>query len=351
MTEYLIVGGGTGGHVLPAIALADELVRRGVPASEILFLGAARGMEREAVPAAGYEIVLLPGRGITRSFSRENVKSAIAILRAIWQAVRIVRARRPNVIVGFGGYASVPGMVAGTLLRVPRIVHEQNAEPGWANRLSVRLGATPTVGFAVPMWPRAAVVGNPVRPAFIAAVHEEAQPAEVVVVGGSLGARTLNTVGIALAEHLRGRPDVRITIIAGARDVERVRATLQDDPAVEVQSFVDDMADRYARAAVVIARSGAITVSELACVGVASILIPLPGAPGDHQTANARWLAAGGGADCIADGPETVAACIARVEALLADPSARQSMARAAKSQANPGAASALAEIVCAARG
>ena len=347
MTKVFIVGGGTGGHVLPAIALADELVAEGLDPAEVLFIGAARGMEREAVPNAGYRIELLPGRGITRNVSLENVKSILGILRATARAFQIVRAERPRVIVGFGGYASVPGMIAGTLLRVPRIVHEQNAEPGWANRLAVRLGARPTVGFPVARWPDATIVGNPVRSAFMNAEHREEAPLEVLIVGGSLGARTLNNIGIALADVFAQRSDAKLTIVAGARDIDRVEAALANTTAdVTALSFVDDLAERYARSAVVVARAGAITVSELACVGVPSVLIPLPGAPGDHQTANARWLADADGAECIAENEGAIERTVSHVLALLENPRRRQAMADAAKSLSNPGAAAALAEIV-----
>ncbi len=344
MSRVFIVGGGTGGHIVPAVALADELVARGIPAEDVIFLGAARGMERELVPAAGYAIHLLPGRGITRSFSLQNVKSVFAILRGIFQAIGITRKLRPDVIVGFGGYASVAGMLAGVVLRIPRVVHEQNAAPGLANRLAVRCGAQPTVGFPVPAWPQAVQVGNPVRTVFTTIKRSVQYPLEVLVVGGSLGARTLNNIGVAVAHQLAAIGNPRLTIVAGERDVERVRAAVPT--GVVVESFVNNLAERYSTAAVVIARAGALTVAELACVGVPSILVPLPGAPGDHQTANATWLQQAGGAVCIPDTASTVEECIAILKVLLSDAERRSAMEISARGAAQPDAAQRLAEVV-----
>ena len=230
-SDVLITGGGTGGHVYPALAVADELVRRGHSAARVRFVGARRGLEAAAVPAAGYGIDLLPGRGIRRSLSPRalvaNVGAIIGLGGAFLRAIRLVGRRRPRVVLGVGGYASAPCVVAARLRRVPAVVHEQNAAPGIVNRLAVRLGARAAASLPGTTLRGAVLTGNPVRAEIAGVVREPATaPALVVVVGGSLGARTLNDATLDLYDRWRGRTDVSLRHISGARDLERCTARL-----------------------------------------------------------------------------------------------------------------------------
>jgi UDP-N-acetylglucosamine--N-acetylmuramyl-(pentapeptide) pyrophosphoryl-undecaprenol N-acetylglucosamine transferase len=352
----LIGGGGTGGHVYPALALAEELVRRGHGHDRVRFVGARRGLEATAVPAAGFLIDLLPGRGLRRSVRPAalvaNVEALGAFVVAALRALRLVRRHRPAVVVGVGGYASLPVVLAGALLGVPRVVHEQNASPGLANRIAVRLGARPAV--ALPGTPLGDPVttGTPIRPSIAGVVRRPAVPPLVVVTGGSLGARSLNRAALELYDCWRDRRDVTIHHVSGRRDyqdcVERLAAlrSRSDELAFEVAEYEQHMEHLYSAATVMVCRAGAVTVAELAAVGVPAVLVPLPGSPGDHQGANARALAAGGGAVVVADPDLSGARLAGELDRLLADGAALAVMSAAARTLAQPDAAARLADVV-----
>lgn len=355
MTFALISGGGTGGHVYPALALADALVARGHPPARIRFVGARRGLEARVVPDAGYSIDLLPGRGIQRRFTLANVAALWENARAFVAAYGLVRRHRPRVVVGVGGYASLPCVVAARLRvrRIPVVIHEQNAAPGLANRIAVRLGAAVTVALADTPLPNATVVGNPVRPEILAVVrHPRSDRAEVAVFGGSLGARRINDAALGLYEQWRARSDVAVHHVSGTRDHHRCAARLDatrragDVLEYSLVPYESDMAGLYARARVAVCRAGAVTVAELAAVGLGSILVPLPGAPGDHQGANARAMAAVGGAVILPDAECRARALAALLEPLLADATASETMGAAAAGLARPDAAQTLAAFV-----
>ena len=217
MTVFaMISGGGTAGHVVPGLAVAAALVDRGHDASSIHYVGSERGVERTMVPAAGFALTLLPGRGIQRRFTRDNVGAIVGLVRAMGRAVRLVRREQPRVLLSLGGYASVPAALAAVLCRVPIVVAEQNAVPGAANRLIARFAKASAVSFAGTALPRAVLTGNPVR-AEVRAVDESARSAArralgiddervlVVAFGGSLGARRINEAIIALAQSWESR--------------------------------------------------------------------------------------------------------------------------------------------------
>ncbi|MCU1458968.1 MAG: UDP-N-acetylglucosamine-N-acetylmuramylpentapeptide N-acetylglucosamine transferase [Actinomycetia bacterium] len=350
----LITGGGTGGHVYPALALAQALVARGHAPEELQFVGARRGLEATVVPEAGFAIELLPGRGLQRRISWENVRTARDTAAAVNQAVRIVRRLRPRVVVGVGGYASFPCILAARLLRVPIVVHEQNAAPGVVNRLAARLGARVAVSLPGTPLPDAVVTGNPIR-AEIAAVErvpELAPRALFVAIGGSLGARTINDTALGLYERWRHRTDIAIHHVCGPRNLDDCSTRLErirrptDALSYQLVGYESDIAGLYARAALLLGRSGAVTVAELASAGVPSILVPLPGAPGDHQGANARALVAAGAAILEPDADCTPDAVAAIVDGLLADPVRLAAMGAAARTLARPDAADRLADLV-----
>jgi undecaprenyldiphospho-muramoylpentapeptide beta-N-acetylglucosaminyltransferase len=354
-TFALICGGGTGGHVFPALALADELVARGHPPSSIRFVGAQRGIEATAVPAAGFTVELLPGRGLLRQWSPrallQNARAAWDNLVAFVRAFALVRRERPRVVVGVGAYASLPGLVAAAVLRIPTVVHEADAHPGLANRIAVRLGARAAVSFPATPLPRAVVTGNPIRPA-IAAVHRHpVAPPMVAIVGGSLGARRLNDAALDLADRWRDRDDVVIHHVTGERDYEgcRTRLTARRGPGDRLEytivRFEDHMDQLYRDATVMVSRAGGMT-AELAAVGMPAVLVPLPGAPGDHQTLNAEAFARAGAAVVVPDDALDGAVLARELDALLDTPVRLVQMSDAARALARPDATARFADLV-----
>ena len=353
----LVTGGGTGGHVYPALAIAEALVARGHDPSAIRFVGARRGLETTAVPAAGFPLDVLPGRGLRRSLSAEalraNVGALVGLACAFPAAWKLLRRARPRVVLGVGGYASLPCVVAARAARVPTIVHEQNAAPGAVNRLAVRLGARAAVSLPGTPLRGGVVTGNPVRRP-VAEVTRHPDPARpvVLVFGGSLGARTLNDAALGLYDAWRDRADVSVVHIAGRRDYPDCVAALDarrrpdDRLAYELVEYEEHLERRYAVATVALCRAGAVTVAELAVTGLPALLVPLAGAPHDHQTRNAETLARAGAArlvrDAEADGPRIAA----ELEALLADRTQLDAMSAAGRALGRPDAAARVAALV-----
>ena len=372
----MISGGGTAGHVVPGLAVARALVDRGHDARSIHYVGSERGVERTMVPDAGFALTLLPGRGIQRRLTLANVNAAIGLVRAFGRAVSLVRRERPRVLLALGGYASVPAALGAALWRVPIVVAEQNAVPGAANRLVARFAKASAVSFDGTDLPRAIVTGNPVRAEIhqtyaggraaarrALGVADDSGPDErvlVVAFGGSLGARRINDAVVALAASWIARDDVALRHAIGERDWERYadRVRAIDEqlaqrrtaglPALHYDAvrYEYDMPAVYAAADVILCRAGASTVAELAVAGVASVLVPLPGAPGDHQTANARAIVAAGGAQVLADADATEPRVRELLDALIRQPQTRRQMARAARSLARPDAAAQVAELL-----
>jgi len=352
-TYALITGGGTGGHVYPGLALADALVARGHRRDSIHWVGNAGKLEETAVPAAGFTIDLLPGRGLQRRLTVENLAVLVKTSRAFGRAMRIVRQRRPEVVVGVGGYASLPCLVAARLQRVPTVIHEQNAAPGLANRIAVRLGAQAAVSLPGTPLPDAVVTGNPVRAAVVA-VERQPSPDHplVAVFGGSLGARRINEATAELYGLWRDRDGLVIHHVSGSAGHEAAEAAWlaarRDGDRLDYRllRYEDDMPGLYATTTIAVCRAGATTVAELAAAGVPSVLVPLPGAPGDHQTRNAEALVAAGAAVLVTDADCTGARLAAELEPLLADPARLEAMAAAARTLARPDAADDLAALV-----
>jgi len=349
----VITGGGTGGHVYPALALADALVARRHPRGTIRFVGARRGLEARVVPEAGYAIDLLPGRGLQRRLTAANLRAGWDTLTAFVRASRILREMRPDVVVGVGGYASLPCLVAARLRRVPTLVHEQNAAPGLANRVAVRMGARAAVSLPGTPLRDAALTGNPVRDE-IAAVQRDPDRARplVTVFGGSLGAGTLNDAAMGLYDRWRDRTDVVVHHVTGPRNHEECAARLAaarrpgDSLHYELVGYEDHMEQLYARTTLAVCRAGAITVAELAAAAVPAVLVPLPGAPGDHQTRNAEALVDAGAAVVVADAECDATRLDAELRGLLADAGRLERMSTSARALGRPDAAARLAELV-----
>jgi UDP-N-acetylglucosamine--N-acetylmuramyl-(pentapeptide) pyrophosphoryl-undecaprenol N-acetylglucosamine transferase len=349
----LITGGGTGGHVYAGLALAQALVARGHKPGEIRWVGASRGMEASLVPQAGFSIDLLPGRGLQRRLTPANVSVVGQTGKALAKVWRLVRRLRPSVVVGVGGYASLPCVVAARLQGVPVVVHEQNAAPGLANRIAVRLGARAAVSLPGTPLVGAEVTGNPVRAEITGlSRHPSAERPLLAVFGGSLGARRLNHAALELYDLWRDRSDVVVHHVTGAAGHQECAATLTalrrpgDVLQYDLVRYQDDMAGLYARASLAVCRAGATTVAELAAARLPSVLVPLPGAPNDHQTGNAMALVeAGAGvhlpdADCRGTRLAEVAG------PLLGDPARLAAMGEAARALARPDAADRLADLV-----
>lgn len=291
--HIVIMAGGTGGHVFPALAVARALVERGATVS---WIGTARGMEADLVPAHGYELDLIGIAGLRGKGVTGWLVAPLRIGRAVGQAIRILRRRRADVVLGMGGFVTGPGGVAARLVGCPLIVHEQNALAGLTNRLLARLADRVLEAFPGSL-PGAEQTGNPVR----REISDLVEPAQryrertgalrLLVIGGSQGAMALNeALPAALAAlTLEQRPEVRHQ--AGRRNLDAT-CELYHKAGVEadVVAFLDDMASAYGWADLVVCRSGALTVSELAAAGVPSVLVPFPYAVDDHQTANGRFL-------------------------------------------------------------
>lgn len=361
----VIAGGGTAGHVSPGLAIARALVDAGHGADSIHYVGSERGIEARLVPEAGFALTLLPGRGIQRRLTLDNVGAAWGLVRAFVHAYRLLGRLRPRVVVALGGYASVPAAFAAILRRIPIVVAEQNAVPGLANRVVGRFAKACAVSFAGTALPRSVLTGNPVREEVrtldrrarrsVARAVYGVDDKQVLVAafGGSLGARRINDAVLGLAESWRDRGDVAILHVIGERDwdrfAERVAALAGPVTAglrYTAVRYEDHMPSLYAAADVAVCRSGASSVAELAVVGLASVLVPLPGAPGDHQTANARALVDAGAAVLVADATLDAARLASILAPLVLDPAALASMSRNAEAVAYRNAAYAVAEIV-----
>jgi UDP-N-acetylglucosamine:LPS N-acetylglucosamine transferase len=335
------------------VALAEELVARGHDRRSIHFVGARRGLEARVVPDAGFTIDLLPGRGLERRLSWRTVGALADAAVAFGRARRIIARRRPLVVVGVGGYASLPCLLAARLRvhKIPAVVHEQNAAPGLANRIAVRLGARAAVSLPGTPLDGAVVTGNPIR-AEVARIRRTVTTPLVAVFGGSLGARRLNDAALGLYDRWRDRTDVAIHHVSGARDHDvclRTVAALRrpgDRLRYTLVRYEEDMPGLYARTTVAACRAGAVTVAELAAARVPAILVPLPGAPADHQTRNALAMVEAGAAVLVPDAELDAARLDACVGDLLDDPARLAAMGAAAGTLARPDAAARLADLV-----
>ncbi len=363
----VIAGGGTGGHIVPSLQIARALVARGHAPGAIELYGSRRGQEATLWPTLEFPYTLLPGRGVRRSVAPSawwsNVGAVLGLLWACARAIGSFLVRRPRVVVVVGGYAGFPAGLAAVVTRVPLVSVTTDAVPGAVNGFLGRFAAANAVAFDGTGLPRAHVTGTPVRPELSSL---DAWPAGVVssraalglpdgrqtvaTVGGSLGSRRINRAVGELAQLWSDRDDRAVYQVTGRRDFEAIASA--EAPVHHgrlfhrVVPFEDRMPDLYRAADVCVTRAGATTVAELLAVGVPAILVPLPGAPRDHQTRNALALVEIGAAVHLPD-PECDGDRLAReLEALLADPERLGAMRRAARAHARPDAADRVAELV-----
>jgi UDP-N-acetylglucosamine--N-acetylmuramyl-(pentapeptide) pyrophosphoryl-undecaprenol N-acetylglucosamine transferase len=352
--RVLIAGGGTGGHIIPALAIADELKIR--HAAEILFVGTARGLESRLVPQAGYSLQLIHVGQLNRVSLATRLRTLIDLPLGLLQCVRLLRRYRPAVVIGVGGYASGPVMGAAILLNIPTLAFEPNAVPGLANRLIGARVRAAAVNFepAARYFRNAHVTGIPVRADFFHLAPRTAGAApHLLVFGGSQGARTLNAMMPKIAASLLEKvPGLTILHQAGARHAETTQVAYQESGAPpdrwQVAAFLDDMPRRFEAADLVLARSGASTVAELAAAGKPAVLIPLPTAADDHQRKNAEVMAQAGAARMLLEPDLTPAQLEGTLVDLLAAPEQLQVMAQNARTLAHPDAAERIAGMAMA---
>jgi UDP-N-acetylglucosamine--N-acetylmuramyl-(pentapeptide) pyrophosphoryl-undecaprenol N-acetylglucosamine transferase len=349
-TRIVIAGGGTGGHVNPALAIAAELVRRD-PRRRLLFVGTATGLEARLVPAAGFDLETIRATGIVGKGAAARAAGLGRMPLGLLDALRILGRFRPALAIGVGGYASGPVVLAALLRRIPAMIHEQNRWPGMTNRLLAPWVARIAVSFdgtAGRVGRRGSVTGNPIRAAFAAipAWAPHPGPARVLVFGGSRGARGINDAMIAALPRLAAA-GLGWRHQTGPADRERVAAAYRAAgiPDARVEAYIEKMPEAVAAADLVICRAGASTLAELAAGGRAAILIPLPQAAHDHQRHNARGVAAAGAARLLEQAELGGGALAAEILRTLADAPGLAGMAAAARRLARPDAAARIADL------
>ncbi|MCC7008715.1 MAG: undecaprenyldiphospho-muramoylpentapeptide beta-N-acetylglucosaminyltransferase [Acidobacteria bacterium] len=343
--SVVIAGGGTGGHLYPGIAVARELRRR-VPDARVTFAGTTRGLEARIVPREGFELDVIRSAGLKGKSVVARARGAALVLPSLADAWRIVSRRRPDVVVGVGGYSSGPVVLTAALRRIPTMVLEQNAAPGLTNRLLapfVRAAAVTYDETLAFFDGRGIVTGNPVRAEFFSAVGRD--PAgtgrRVLILGGSQGAHAINMAMVAaVPELVRRHPSLEIVHQTGERDLDEVRRQYERaGVGVRVAAFLDPVVDEVTAADLVVGRAGATTLAELAAAGRPAVLIPFAAATDDHQRKNARVLEAAGAAVMIDERELTPPRVADVLGALLDDAGRRTVMSRAMTRFARPDAA------------
>jgi UDP-N-acetylglucosamine--N-acetylmuramyl-(pentapeptide) pyrophosphoryl-undecaprenol N-acetylglucosamine transferase len=371
--RVVIAGGGTGGHLYPGIAVARELLRRR-PDAVVTFAGTARGIESRVVPREGFALDLLRSAGLKGRSPIQALRGLALLPMSALDAWRILSRRKPDLVIGVGGYSSGPVVMLAALRRIPTLLAEQNAVPGLTNRLLARVVSSAAVTFdsTVSFFGRRGfVAGNPVRAEFfetdvppdrlrqgdgesadaLGATAERGRDGaemprpRILIFGGSQGAHAINMAMVEAAPRLAADGGVDITHQTGERDVELVRGAYRDAGlAARVEPFLYAMDREMKRADVIVSRAGSTSIAELTAVGRAAILVPLPTAADDHQTKNAEVLARSGAAEVIAQKDLTGALLADRVLALARDGQRRQALATAARTFARPNAAKAIVD-------
>jgi UDP-N-acetylglucosamine--N-acetylmuramyl-(pentapeptide) pyrophosphoryl-undecaprenol N-acetylglucosamine transferase len=351
--RLLIAGGGTGGHVFPGMALAEEVVGRH-PDNDVVFVGTARGLEARVVPEAGFPIELIEVRGLKGKGILALLANLLLLPRAFVQCWRVLRKWQPDLVVGVGGYASGPAVLTAWAMRIPTALQEQNAAAGFTNRVlghfvQATFTAFPEAGSYFPRR-KVAQLGNPIRRQLMDNYMRPSQAHDklrLLVFGGSQGAHALNMRVIEALPHLADlRDQLDVVHQTGARDreaVERGYRACGFQP--DVREFITDMSDAYAHADLVVCRAGAATLAELTVCKKPSILVPFPAAADNHQVMNARSLVDAGAAVMIEERDLTGELLASEIRALLTHPDRREKMARAAGLLGRPQAASEIADV------
>jgi UDP-N-acetylglucosamine--N-acetylmuramyl-(pentapeptide) pyrophosphoryl-undecaprenol N-acetylglucosamine transferase len=347
--RVVLAGGGTGGHVIPALAIAQQLKKDF--GAEVLFIGTPRGMENRLVPPAGFQLKLVKVGALNRVSLATRVRTIVDLPRAVWDASGMLSGFRADVVVGVGGYASGPAMAAAILKRIPTVAFEPNVVPGFANRKIAPWVSAAAVQFeqAGKFFRNFQVTGVPVRPAFFEVVPRatNAVPPTLLVFGGSQGAHAINTAVIAALPALRAKVSgLHIIHQTGERDYSEARAAYNSAGMdAEVSAFITDMPGIFARADLLVCRSGASTVGEVTAAGKPAIFIPFPRAADDHQKVNAQALVDAGAAAALEEANLTANSLAETVASLFADRGRLEKMGQAAKELAHPNAAQDVAKM------
>jgi len=346
--RVILAGGGTGGHVIPALAIARELQAR--YSAECCFIGTSRGIEARLVPAAGFQLELIQVGALNQVSFATRAKTMLGLPLAVLSSLRIVRSFRPDVMIGVGGYASGPAMLAAALSRVPTVAFEPNVVPGFANRMVARFVSAAAVHFeeTKKFFRNCHVTGVPVRAEFFDIPQRGlAVPPTLLVFGGSQGARAINQAMCGAMPALRDRiPGIKVLHQTGERDYDTtVTAYEKLDAAVEVAKFMDNMPAMFARADLIVSRAGASTVAEIAAAGKPSVFVPFPKAADDHQRRNAEAMQKVGAAVMLEECDLTPALLADTVAGLLSDAVKLKTMSAAARAMAHPNATRDIAEL------
>jgi len=345
----ILAGGGTGGHVIPAIAIAQELQKR--YGSEVLFVGTELGLEKRLVPAAGFPLRFVKVGALNRVSLTTRLKTFLDLPRAIFAAGGMLNEFQPDVVIGVGGYASGPAMISAIRKRIPSIAFEPNLVPGFTNRMVARFVSAAAVHFerTAEYFRNAVVTGVPVRPAFfqIPPKHYVQASPTLLVFGGSQGARAINQAMIrALPELMKRMPGLHVIHQTGGRDYNDVQAGyVRADVAAEVHKFIDDMPAFFGRADLVLCRSGASTVAEIAAAGKPAVFVPFPLAADDHQRRNAEAMEQAQAAVVLEETRLDEVWLVDTISALLEDPARLARMSDAARAMSHPNAAKEIAEL------
>ncbi|HEY3102873.1 MAG TPA: undecaprenyldiphospho-muramoylpentapeptide beta-N-acetylglucosaminyltransferase [Pyrinomonadaceae bacterium] len=345
--RVLIAAGGTGGHIYPGIAVAKEIMRR-EPVSVVRFVGTAKGLEKRVVPNAGFELSIIESAGLKNVGVVAWLRGLLLLPKSFLSARRLIREFRPDIVVGAGGYVSGPVLLAASLMKLPTLVMESNALPGWTNRVLARFVDKAAVSFAEAMphfRGKAVLTGNPVRSEFfdIPAKTHVAEKISLLVFGGSQGARAINEAMLDALPHLAKEKDrLRVKHQTGTADfenTERRYAKASWSNNVEVKAYIDDMVSEFAKADLIISRAGATTTAELLAAGKAAIMIPFPLAADDHQRKNAEALQSAGAARVILQKDLTGRRLADELKVLLSAPDKLNEMESAARKLARRDAA------------
>jgi UDP-N-acetylglucosamine--N-acetylmuramyl-(pentapeptide) pyrophosphoryl-undecaprenol N-acetylglucosamine transferase len=352
LMRAILAGGGTGGHVIPALAIANELKKN--YGAECLFIGTGRGIENRLVPAAGFPLQLVRVGALKNVSLMTRLKTAFDLPRAVWDAGRMLNEFAPDVVIGVGGYASGPAMLAAVMKHIPTLAFEPNVVPGFANRAVARFVSSAAVHFeeTAKYFRHAEVTGVPVRQAFFEVAPKRGGTPTLLVFGGSQGAHAINEAVIRCLPVLqREAPGIHIIHQTGERDYNDALAGYEKLVAAapgftfEVFKFIEDMPAAFARADLVVCRSGASTVAEIAAAGKPAIFVPFPRAADDHQRVNAEALARHGAAVVVEESKLEGVWLAETIAALLEDSARLQKMSEAARALAHPNAAKDIAAM------
>ena len=346
--RVIVAGGGTGGHVIPALAIAQEL--RSCYRAEVVFVGTRRGIEARLVPAAGFELRLIEIGALNRVDLATRLKTMLDLPRALMTSADLIREFRPDVMIGVGGYASGPAMLTAALMSIPTLAFEPNVVPGFANRM-----LAPTIRAAAVHFPQTChyfrnchVTGVPVRRDFFnVPPRPQGSRPTLLVFGGSQGAHAINRAVLdSLPKLMEAVPQIHIIHQTGEKDYAEAQTVyLSTMTSAEVSPFIDDMPGAFGRADLLVCRSGAITVAEVTAAGKPAVFIPLPTAADDHQRHNAATLANDGAARLLLQSELSAERLVSEIMGLLRDSAKLNAMAEAARGFAHPDAAAKIASL------